>query len=550
MLIFLLIIVVFLLFYILRNQEENKEKLSKILIEANRPQTNNEMQGNTETKKDYRDGKLWRETEFLNGKRNGRCIEYCDKGLVKTIIHYRNDEETGRTEFHYFDNGEKAFEIGYLKVEKHGLSRAFNQKGILTESANYENGLLHGERHLCYDDTGTIRCKESYVRGKLDGVRKTYFRSQALSTQEIWTSDRRNGLSSYYYEDGTLESQRNFEDEKIQGVVKSYYENGKLKIESPNYLEGIKNGIEKRFYPTGELLLEVYHQGNKFRNREKMYHANGKLKHEIWTENNQVKKQFYDENGSVVTDLKNPEAQNEIGEEKGKLQKAYYADGKVKYEQTFEEADVCTILKKKVSFYENGAVKSRETFRCNEINEEEILISKDMLCRDGAPFSGTWKESDVNGKVVVEEHFVDGKLDGLAKYFYSKYSRKEATYEKGVINGRMRFYDHRGSLMEEIDFKNGKKHGSDRAYHENEALRYKSEYKDGERVFGSDSRNYHENGKLSATHDSVLGDYGFYDKDGNLMPKGKECFDESDEAENGVLNVKMQLAMGKLVSTF
>ena len=149
--------------------------------------------------------------------------------------------------------------------------------------------------------------------------------------------------------------------------------------------------------------------------------------------------------------------------------------------------------------------------------------------------------------VIVEESFVDGKINGLARYFFSKYGRTEATYKNGIIHGFWRFYDHRGSLGEEIQFENGKRHGLSNGFYENGILGSEHEYRHGKADFTS--HHYNQNGKRYMESDYVLG-MTYFDKDGNKMPRGEEVFEKSDGAERGVLRTKIQMAMGKWVSTF
>jgi len=111
-----------------------------------------------------------------------------------------------------------------------------------------------------------------------------------------------------------------------------------------------------------------------------------------------------------------------------------------------------------------------------------------------------------NGNVLSQIHYLDEKRDGSCRYWYED-----------------------GTLMTEGFYKNGKMTGFWMSYHENGQLESHGTYEYTES--GVYSRKdggweyYYDNGHLQ--RESIIKngveELKFYDKDGNLLPKGEGC---------------------------
>jgi antitoxin component YwqK of YwqJK toxin-antitoxin module len=111
-----------------------------------------------------------------------------------------------------------------------------------------------------------------------------------------------------------------------------------------------------------------------------------------------------------------------------------------------------------------------------------------------------------NGKVLSQIHYLDGKRDGSCRYFYKN-----------------------GTCKAEGFYKNGKMIGLWISFYETGILEEKGYYKYSDQgtysIKDGGWKYYYDNGQLqseSIIKDGVE-DLKFYDKEGNLLPKGEGC---------------------------
>ena len=94
-------------------------------------------------------GKIYWETPFKNGGREGIAKEYYENGKLKIEIPYKNDKREGIGKV-YFENGKLMAEIPYLNNLFHGDTRFYTEDGKLLALVKGENGeIISGK---CFDD--------------------------------------------------------------------------------------------------------------------------------------------------------------------------------------------------------------------------------------------------------------------------------------------------------------------------------------------------------------------------------------------------------------
>jgi antitoxin component YwqK of YwqJK toxin-antitoxin module len=111
-----------------------------------------------------------------------------------------------------------------------------------------------------------------------------------------------------------------------------------------------------------------------------------------------------------------------------------------------------------------------------------------------------------NGQVLSQIHYLDGKRDGSCRHWYKN-----------------------GQLMNEGFYKNGKLTGPFMSYYENGQIQNYGSYKYTESGVYSRKdgfwKYYYDNGQIQ--NESIIKDgveeIKFYDKEGNLLPKGEGC---------------------------
>ena len=152
--------------------------------------------------------------EYLNGKRNGKGIEY-------------------------FQNNKIKFEGEYLNGKKNGIGKEYNKKGLVYEG-EYLDGKKHGKAKE-YDKYKNLIYEGEYFNGKKHGQGKEY---------------NKNGIYEVEYLNGEKISEKYISKIKKQNEIKKeYYKNEKLKFEG-EYLNGNRNGKGKEYDTFGILLYE------------------------------------------------------------------------------------------------------------------------------------------------------------------------------------------------------------------------------------------------------------------------------------------------------
>ena len=126
---------------------------------------------------DY-NGRLIFKGEYLNGKRNGKGVEYIDQKCncgdkqIKCshnekisifIGEFLNGERNGRGEV-YNEIGKLIFKGEFLNGYKNGIGEEFNEEGNLIFKGEYLNEYKNGKGEE-YDNDGNIIFKGQYIKG-------------------------------------------------------------------------------------------------------------------------------------------------------------------------------------------------------------------------------------------------------------------------------------------------------------------------------------------------------------------------------------------------
>ncbi|MFC1742613.1 toxin-antitoxin system YwqK family antitoxin [Candidatus Riflebacteria bacterium] len=134
-----------------------------------------------------------------------------------------------------------------------------------------------------------------------------------------------------------------------------------------------------------------------------------------------------------------------------------------------------------------------------------VLFFSGCISCGGPPKDGNYKEYWPDGKIKIETNYKNGKKHGIEKWWWEENGNlgSFSNYKNGRKNGIHRYYHRTGVLYYEATYKDGKLHGIENWY---EAGRLDKEvpYKDGEphgieKYYNTDNkvikRIYWENGE-------------------------------------------------------
>lgn len=108
-------------------------------------------------------------------------------------------------------------------------------------------------------------------------------------------------------------------------------------------------------------------------------------------------------------------------------------------------------------YYENEVIIATQTF-----NLKNELLSLEGKIKDGKYF-----EYYENGKIKAERNFLNGKEEGVAKFYYpSGNLQSKVEYSSGVLNGLVYIYSESGRLLFEQNYKDGVLEGISKEYDE------------------------------------------------------------------------------------
>lgn len=297
------------------------------------------------------DGNILREHGYLNGKYEGKYVDYYVAGKPEVESFYKKGVIVGEKK-EYFENGQlKSLSHFDEQGQEDGAQETYTESGTLISKTVYnKNQLVSTERwypsgkakYLEQLDENRKKhgdMKEWAENGQL--IHHTQFKHGDVISKITWT-EKGKPLTETIYKNGSkinvrktwsestgkLTQEANYDDYQLSGVTKRWDENtGKLTLET-NYKEGYEDGLRKSYDPqTGALTEESW-------NKDYSY-----VKHFV---NNQPSLRKY-KNGKLITAgcdatklLDNPEEvkkQAASGDAKSQTLLGYYFDGCAKYKE-------------------------------------------------------------------------------------------------------------------------------------------------------------------------------------------------------------------------
>ncbi len=235
----------------------------------------------------YENGNLEGEIPYKNGKREGTAKGYDKMGNLQIEMSFLNDMPQGDTRFYTTDKKLLAL----LKVENGEFisGKCFNDKALTNKDlaemnkAGYEKAINY-LKEICLkesDSNSTLHAdtlKECKTKAdKISGcVERYYYKNGNLWIETPYKNGDKEGMQKTYYENGNLKEEIPYKNSKYDGIVKVYYENGKLKIEVP-YKNNKRESIAKEYYENGGLQAEIPFKNHNIDGDMKYYTEDGRL---------------------------------------------------------------------------------------------------------------------------------------------------------------------------------------------------------------------------------------------------------------------------------
>jgi len=304
-----------------------------------------------------------------------------------------------------------------------GYWKAYYSNGILKSEGNRENFQLTGA-WMFYRANGDLLKEINYENNKKNGATLLYNDSCNLIKKEIYMNDILHGKMELYFA----------EERTLQNIIP--------------YKQGVKDGVAYEFSKDGRIITMTTYNNGFIKKKEKINRKNSLGKQGVWREfypaDSLLKREMRFKNGIYHGYYKEYDRD-------GKLTLALlYIDGIIQ-----ENPEELTALELRKTYYEDGTVKTEETY--NYLGEKE----------------GTSKSFGKKGEILEAKIYSKGAL--LAKGKLNK---------KGERIDYWEFYYTSEKIRAKGDYKEGLKIGKWIYYHENGRVEQKGKYVKGEKAHG------------------------------------------------------------------
>lgn len=129
----------------------------------------------------YESGAISRRVPLVNGKKDGKMIQYYADGKVMGERWFKEDRQVGRTVLYYPSGVLKEVQY-YTDGEKQGGDTIWHENGRIQNIATFEAGKKHGYFRT-WDAVGHLVVEVRYVRDTLVEVKGKKLTNQAAKGQ-------------------------------------------------------------------------------------------------------------------------------------------------------------------------------------------------------------------------------------------------------------------------------------------------------------------------------------------------------------------------------
>jgi antitoxin component YwqK of YwqJK toxin-antitoxin module len=180
-------------------------------------------------REEYPNGRTLYEADFEGGQPVGEMIRYYEKGAVKARMIFEPGTERTYVRM-FYENGKRSAEGLYMNQVKDSVWTYYSE----------------------YD--GSLRIRESYRDGKLDGITRSYYPGGKVSEEVEWKQGVKEGSWKQYYENGVTRLSGNYKNNLLNGAYEVYFSNSSIMIRG-TYFDNKSNGTWHYYDDAGN---EIY----------------------------------------------------------------------------------------------------------------------------------------------------------------------------------------------------------------------------------------------------------------------------------------------------
>jgi antitoxin component YwqK of YwqJK toxin-antitoxin module len=269
-------------------------------------------------------GEKIQQTEYKNGRRNGKKLEWSSTTHQKTLdADYIDDQLNGKLQIWYSDGTPRALS-NFVHGQEDGVQQTWHENGKLASQIEFHDGQKSGSAREWYA-TGQIRMQSRYHNGGLQGMLTQWYPDGAKRSEVSFVDNEKQGTLTQWY-DSTDKQQvvsliENYEHGRKNGVQATYYESGK-KLLQVTSRDGERQGPWAEWYETGQVKSKGVYKDDQLDGPVWFYYEDGKqwaincyskgTRNGRWAELDRdgklVRDQYYSQGVLVSDEIKKAEA--------------------------------------------------------------------------------------------------------------------------------------------------------------------------------------------------------------------------------------------------
>jgi len=205
-----------------------------------------------------------------NGKKNGLWRGfYPDSKRLRYEGTFEHGKEIGI--FKFFDDTKKGTLIATREFNVNDNSCYtifYNQNNNKVSEGKVVDKKFEGKWIYYHEDSPSIMTEEFYLDGKLEGIRKVFYKSRKIAEETTYKNGKKDGAYKNYAENGILLEESNYKNGEYDGMT--VFKSAENKITGKGlYKNGKKVGIWKILQKDKLVDVNMNKQGKKFQKRIK-----------------------------------------------------------------------------------------------------------------------------------------------------------------------------------------------------------------------------------------------------------------------------------------
>ena len=243
----------------------------------------------------FSSGELFIRQNYINGKLNGKFVEYYPGGSKKVSGSYLDDiphdqwiwrlEDGSKSRLMTYNRGIKSgkfnvwndtelVQSGSFKNDlQDGLWKWQHSADHLDSLVNYKNGVLDGSYKVWHDNGSTSVIGE-FLSGKPHGQWEWWSEIEQIDSIKTFSNGLLNGSLMVYYANSQLKRSADYSLNKLNGELLTYYDSGQIKSKT-TYNSDDKMGDYEIWSPNGNKEEVGTYLSNKYHGQIKRWFSNG-----------------------------------------------------------------------------------------------------------------------------------------------------------------------------------------------------------------------------------------------------------------------------------